>query len=114
MTRWIMAAGAAALALTAPALAGQDKGKGGGKGGDKAERHDRGDRHGGGKRAERGRGGDDRDQRQSARIERRDDDRRGGVPTAERGASTRRWPGGEGRAPRRPPFRSPGGAHRPC
>ncbi len=46
MAKWILAAGAAALALTAPALAGPDKGKGGGK----AE-------HGGGHKAERGNGG---------------------------------------------------------
>ncbi|MDQ3078720.1 MAG: hypothetical protein M3R03_01815 [Pseudomonadota bacterium] len=47
MAKWILAAGAAALALTAPALAGPDKNNGGGKGGGKAE-------HGGGHKAERG------------------------------------------------------------
>ncbi len=61
MAKWILVAGAAALALTAPALAGQDKGNGG-KGGGKAERGGGGggqkaDRGGGGPKAERGNGG---------------------------------------------------------
>jgi len=52
MTKWILAAGAAALALTAPALAGPDKGNGGGnKGGDKAQNG------GGGGKAQHGGGG---------------------------------------------------------
>ena len=47
MAKWLLAAGAAALALTTPALA--DQGKGGGKGAQKAE-------HGGAAKADRGRG----------------------------------------------------------
>ena len=56
MTKWILAAGAAALALTTPALAGPDKGpKGGGgeqdrgnKGGGGGGKQGGGDKHGGG------------------------------------------------------------------
>ena len=65
MTKWILAAGAAALALTTPALAGQDKGKGGGNGGQKAERGNGG---GGGKKADRGNGGG-KQERQAQRVE---------------------------------------------
>ena len=85
MIKWLLAAGAAALALTSPALAGPDKGKGGGKGPERVERGERGDR---GDRADRGgRGGDhaerrmvraDRSERRDARNfvrERRDNDR---------------------------------------
>ena len=94
MVKWILAAGAAALALSAPVLANQDKGNkggqsargggnGGGGGGQKAERGN----GGGGQKAERGGGGqerqaqrverrdDDRQRRQAQRVERRDDDR---------------------------------------
>ena len=101
MVKWILAAGAAALALTAPALAGPDKGNGGEKreksergnddrGGKRAERGERGNDDRGGKRAERGgdkserrmmraeRGddGDRKAQRRTARADRNDDDRR--------------------------------------
>ncbi len=67
MAKWILAVGAAALALTAPALAGQDKGNGG-KGGGKAERGGGGggqkaERGGGGPKAERGNGGGQRAER---------------------------------------------------
>ena len=82
MTKWILAAGAAALALTTPALAGQDKGKGGGKGGEKAERGDRGGGDRGGKRAERGDRGGDKGQRRMEQRERGDDDRRDQRPFA--------------------------------
>jgi len=61
MAKWILAAGAAALALTTPALAGQDKGKGGAA---KAERG------GGGQKAERGNGGGKKAERQESRFER--------------------------------------------
>ena len=82
MTKWLLAAGAAALALTTPALAGPDKGQGGGgKGGNKAERGggqkaerraqraDRGDRKADRRAARLDRGGD----RQAARAERRNE-----------------------------------------
>ena len=91
MAKWILAAGAAALALTAPALAGQDKGKDGGNGGQKAERGggggDRGQKAergggdggqkadrgngGGGQKADRGNNGGKQD-RQAQRVERND------------------------------------------
>ena len=74
MTKWLLAAGAAALALTTPALAGPDKGggKGGGKSAQKAERG------GGGPKADRGRGdhkvarsqGGGKAERQAQRVER--------------------------------------------
>ena len=54
MTKWILAAGAAALAIASPALAdreGQGGGKGGGKGGQQSAKADRG---GGKDRADRG------------------------------------------------------------
>ncbi len=74
MAKWILAMGAAALALTAPALAGQDKGNGG-KGGGKAERGGGGggqkaDRGGGGPKAERGNGGGFKADRQAQRADR--------------------------------------------
>ncbi len=76
MVKWILAAGAAALALTAPALAGPDKGNGGEKGGAKAERgggggQDRAERGkgGGGQKADRGNGGR-KAERQMVRVER--------------------------------------------
>ena len=75
MAKWTLAVGAAALALTAPALAAPDKDKGGGKGGQKAERGDRGG-NGGGKRAERGRSGGDQAERRMARADRGDDGRK--------------------------------------
>ncbi len=74
MVKWILAAGAAALALTTPALAGPDKGNGGGKDGAKAERggggggQERGN-GGGGQKAERGNGGQ-KAERQMVRVER--------------------------------------------
>ena len=85
MAKWLLAAGAAALALTTPALAGPDKGQGGGgKGGNKAEggggqkaerraqRADRGDR--GDRKADRRAARLDRDgDRQAARAERRNE-----------------------------------------
>ena len=72
MAKWLLAAGAAALALTTPALAGPDKGQGGGgKGGNKAER-------GGGqkaeRRAQRADRGDWKADRRAARLD-RDGDR---------------------------------------
>ena len=81
MTRWLLAAGAAALALTTPALAGPDKGQsGGGKGGSKTERGGGGgqkaDRGGGQKaerqaqRADRGDRGDQKAERRAARSDR--------------------------------------------
>ena len=79
MAKWILVAGAAALALTTPALAGPDKGNGGGKGGAKAERGGGGDQKaergdgggGGGQKAERGEGGG-KHERQAQRFERGD------------------------------------------
>ncbi len=85
MAKWILAAGAAALALTAPALAGQDKGNGG-KGGGKAERGGGGgqkaDRGGGGPKAERGNGGGNKSERQAQGFDRGN----GGGQKAERQA----------------------------
>ncbi len=93
MAKWMLVAGAAAIALTAPALAGQDKGKGGG-GGQKAERGgekgggggqkaERGGGNGGGKQAERGNGGGQKAERQMVRSERGN----GGGQKAERQAA---------------------------
>jgi len=77
MTKWLLAAGAAALALTTPALAGPDKGHGGGKGGQKAQHAGGGPKaHGGGHKAERskqqarGHGGGHKAERQVQRVER--------------------------------------------
>ena len=71
MTKWILAAGAAALAISSPALAdpgGQGGGKGGGKGGQQSAKADKGgggngrsakaDRGGGHHAAKADRGGD--------------------------------------------------------
>ncbi len=75
MAKWILAAGAAALALTTPALAGQDKGNGKGGGAAKAERGGGGGQKadgggGGGQKAERGGGGGQKAERQMVRAER--------------------------------------------
>lgn len=67
MVKWILAAGAAALALSAPVLANQDKGN---KGGQSARGGGNGGGGGGGQRAERGGGGKER---QAQRVERRND-----------------------------------------
>ena len=59
MTKWILAAGAAALAITSPALAdpgGQGGGKGGGKGGQQSAKADKGG-GGNGRSAKSDRGG---------------------------------------------------------
>ena len=72
MYKWILAAGASALALTTPALAGPDKDQGGGKSSAKAERGGGGSAragNGGGPKAERGNGGQ-RVERQIVRAER--------------------------------------------
>ena len=55
MTKWILAAGAAALAITSPVLADRGGGHGGGRGGGQAASPDRGG--GGAARADRGGGG---------------------------------------------------------
>ena len=64
MTKWILAAGAAALAITSPALAERGQGGGQGKGGQQAAKADRGGggsaravkaNRGGGGNADRGR-----------------------------------------------------------
>ncbi len=93
MAKWILAAGAAALALTAPALAGPDKGNGGGKGGgvaqggpgggpkaqqgggNKAQGGGQmaGPGDGGGHKAMRGGGGGQKAERQAQRVERGND-----------------------------------------
>jgi hypothetical protein len=87
MTKWLLAAGAAALALTTPALAGPDKGHGGGKGGAKAH-HGGGGKpghSGGGDKADRGHGGGkaehkvariERGERKAAKIDHRGNDHR--------------------------------------
>ena len=69
MAKWILAMGAAALALTAPALAGPDKGQGGGKGGGQKAERGGGGGGGGGQKAERGNGGGKQD-RQAQRFDR--------------------------------------------
>ena len=79
MTKWLLAAGAAALALTTPALAGPDKGQGGGgKSGNKAERGGQKAERGGGqkaeRRAQRADRGDRKADRRAARLD-RDGDR---------------------------------------
>ena len=64
MTKWILAAGAAALAITSPALAERGQGGGQGKGGQQAAKADRGGgsaravkaNRGGGGKADRGGG----------------------------------------------------------
>ena len=66
MVKWILAAGAAALALSAPVLAGPDKGQGNNNKGQSA----RGGGGGGGQKAERG---GDRQERKAQRVERRSD-----------------------------------------
>ncbi len=75
MAKWILAVGAAALALTAPAFAGQDKGNGG-KGGGKAEHGGGGAKaergNGGGQKADKGNGGGFKAERQAQRFERSD------------------------------------------
>ncbi len=63
MVKWMLAAGAAALALSAPVIAGPDKGQSGNKGG-------QAERGGGGQKAERG---GELQERQAQRVERRDD-----------------------------------------
>ena len=73
MAKWILAAGAAALALTTPALAGQDKGNGKGGGAAKAERGG-----GGGQKADRGGGGQMRADGGGQKVERQ-------IARAERG-----------------------------
>jgi hypothetical protein len=101
MLKWTLAAGAAALALATPSLAGPDKGHGGGKGGAKAEHGGGGqhkeqgrsgggghkaqphaqrieDGHGGGKRAERQFARVDRSEHKSAKAEHRAHDRSNG------------------------------------
>jgi hypothetical protein len=83
MTKWLLAAGAAALALTTPALAGPDKGQSGGKGNAKAERGG-----GGGQKADRG--GDRKVDHQAHRA-----DRGGGAHKADRQVQrVDRGPGG--------------------
>ena len=78
MAKWIVAAGAAALALTAPALAGPDKGNGGDKGNDKAQRGG----GGGDNKVAQGGGGGHKAERQAQRFERGD----GGDKKADRQA----------------------------